>query len=142
MPGGPLRAVAGRYQQPSPTSDLAAYRGAAFGDVEGVAYDGSGGLLYLSERSAHRIQVVTLNSPQDAASWTMATLAGDGQAGFSDAVSKHPEPVPGELRPPQGLGSSNRPRRSAKLRRDLAFRPLELLCAGAFLRQELLDPRL
>jgi hypothetical protein len=85
-----LGVVAGRYPQPNAIGTRARYRGASFGDVSGVAYDAAARLIYLTESSMNRVDVVTIVDPDDATTWTIAPLAGDaiaGLPGFGDGVA-------------------------------------------------------
>jgi sugar lactone lactonase YvrE len=82
---GGLEVVAGRYPQPEPAANLARFRDSSFGTVSGLAYDASAGLIYLTESSANRIQVVTAVDPDDRHTWTIAALANyEGTAGFAN----------------------------------------------------------
>jgi sugar lactone lactonase YvrE len=93
-----LAAVAGRYPQSSATGALARYQSSAFGDVGGVAFDASAGRLYLTETSTNLVDVVTIFDPNDAATWTIAPFAGDGNPGFADGFG-----TAAEFREPTGL---------------------------------------
>ncbi|MEZ4364920.1 MAG: hypothetical protein R2939_01370 [Kofleriaceae bacterium] len=75
-----VRAIAGRYPQPSAVADLARFRDEAFGTVGGVAYDAALGRVYLAETSANRLHAVTVTDPERPEAWTITTLAGDGVA--------------------------------------------------------------
>jgi cysteine-rich repeat protein len=81
---GVVRAAVGRYPQPQPTLDLARYRDATFGDVEGVAIDAAGARLFVAETSAHTIHVVAMVDPADPDTWTIAPLAGAATPGSAD----------------------------------------------------------
>lgn len=83
--------VVGRYPQATATGTLARFRDQGFGDIGGVAYDAAGGRVFLSETTAHRIDVVTIVDPDDADTWTIATLAGDATVNpapaFADGIA-------------------------------------------------------
>jgi sugar lactone lactonase YvrE len=82
-----LGVVAGLYYQTSATGNLARFRDESFGSVDGVAYDAAAGLIYLTETSANRVQVVTITDPTNRDSWTIAPLANTaGTAGFQDGA--------------------------------------------------------
>ena len=84
-----LEVVAGRYPQTNPTGALARFRDSSFGSVSGVAYDAAAGLIYLTESSANRVDVVTIVDPADDTTWTIAVLAGDalGNPGPADGAA-------------------------------------------------------
>lgn len=84
---GQLEVVAGRYPQPSVIGARARYRGQSFGDVKGVAFDATTGIIYLTEATANRIDVVTVVDANAPATWTIAPLANvAGTAGFADGA--------------------------------------------------------
>jgi hypothetical protein len=94
-----LGAVAGRYPQPTAIGARARYRGSSFGDVSGVAYDPQAHTLYLRESTTNRIEVVTQVDPNDATTWTIASLANlAGTAGFADGAA-----ATARFRAPTGL---------------------------------------
>ena len=98
--GGALAVVAGRYPQAAAMGDLARYRAASFGDVDGVAFDaaaGAHGVIYLSETTASRVHAVTIVEPEDPSTWTIAAL-GAGGAGFVDGAL-----ATAQFRAPRGL---------------------------------------
>jgi hypothetical protein len=67
---------------------LARFRDRTFGNVGGIAYDATAGLIYLTESSANRIDVVTVVDPADPTKWTIAPLANaSGTAGFGDGAA-------------------------------------------------------
>jgi sugar lactone lactonase YvrE len=85
-----LTAAVGRYRDMQAIADRARYRGMAFGDVTGIAYDPSAHLIYLSETArppadVSRIDVVTMVDPDDSETWTIEPLASvSGARGFAD----------------------------------------------------------
>jgi DNA-binding beta-propeller fold protein YncE len=82
-----LEVVAGRYPQPSTSTALARLRDQSFGSVTGVAFDAAAGVVYLSEGSQHRLDVVTIVDADDASTWTIAPLANPaGTAGHADGA--------------------------------------------------------
>jgi sugar lactone lactonase YvrE len=93
-----IDAVAGRYPQTTATGVLARYRAKTFGDVGGIAFDPVAGRVYLTETSTNLVDVVTIVDPADAATWTFATLAGNGSAGFADGPG-----ATAQFRGPTGL---------------------------------------
>lgn len=95
---GRLEAVAGRYPQIGAIGSRARYRGDAFGDVAGVAYDASNGRIYLT--AGNTIHVVTTTAdPSDASTWTIEAFANaSGTAGFSDGSA-----ASAKFRAPTGL---------------------------------------
>jgi sugar lactone lactonase YvrE len=81
--GDVARVVAGRYPQDTATGQLARFRGRAFGAVGGVAYDAVGKQIFLTESTAHRIDVITTADaadpsvkPSDPNTWKIRPLAG------------------------------------------------------------------
>ncbi len=83
--GDALTACIGRYPQSVSTGQLARFRDTSFGDIGGVAYDATAGLIYLSESTSNRIDVVTIVDPNDVDTWTIAPLANAaGATGFAD----------------------------------------------------------
>jgi sugar lactone lactonase YvrE len=91
-------AVAGRYPQTAATGVLARYRDKTFGEVGGIAFDPAAGRVYLTETSTNLVDVVTIVDPADAATWTFATLAGSGTAGFADGIG-----IAAQFRGPTGM---------------------------------------
>ena len=86
--GALLETLAGRSTYVLPAGNLARFRDATFGSVEGVAYDatiGGQGGIYLTETSASRLHLVTIVDPADPKTWTIAML-GDGALGFVDGA--------------------------------------------------------
>jgi len=84
-----LGVVAGRYPQSTAIGVLARYRGSSFGTISGVAYDDAAHAIYLTESSAHRLQVVTIVDADDPTTWTIAALANEGGlAGFADGPAQ------------------------------------------------------
>jgi DNA-binding beta-propeller fold protein YncE len=57
--------------------------------VTGVAFDATANLIYLTESSTNRVDVVSVVDPADAKTWTIATLAGSltGTAGFANGAA-------------------------------------------------------
>jgi cysteine-rich repeat protein len=86
-----LDAVVGRYPQTVATGppNLARFRDSSFGTVTGVAFDATANLIYLTESSTNRVDVVSVVDPADAKTWTIATLAGSltGTAGFANGTA-------------------------------------------------------
>jgi sugar lactone lactonase YvrE len=87
-----VRVVAGRYPQDRPTGTLARFRDRSFGAVGGAAYDPVTKRIFLTESTAHRIDVITTLDPADRlvdpanpSTWKIATLAG-GAAGYHDGA--------------------------------------------------------
>ncbi len=95
--GGVISVVAGRYPQVAAIGDRARYRANSFGTVSGVAYDATAGLVYLSESSNHRLHAIRIVAPNDATTWTLASLNA-GTAGFRDGPL-----ATAQFRDPQGL---------------------------------------
>ncbi len=92
-----LEVVAGRYPQTVPTGSLARFRDMSFGAVSGIAYDAAAGRIYMTESNA--VFVVTIVDPEDASTWTLATLTNAAEtAGFNDGPA-----ATAELRAPTGL---------------------------------------
>ncbi|HTR54796.1 MAG TPA: hypothetical protein VMJ10_29105, partial [Kofleriaceae bacterium] len=86
--GADVEVVAGRYLQTTPTGSLARFRDTTFGSVGGVAFDAARNLVYLSETSNNRIDVVTIVDPANASTWTIAPLANTaGTAGYADGAA-------------------------------------------------------
>jgi sugar lactone lactonase YvrE len=86
--GSSVEAVAGRYYQDVATGTLARFRDPNFGNVGGVAYDATGGFIYLTESSADRIHVITMVDPADPNTWTIAPFANvSGTDGFGDGAA-------------------------------------------------------
>ncbi len=83
--GDQLETVAGRYPHGAATGSLARYRPDTFGTVEGVAFDVTASVIYLTETSASRLHVITVVDPDDPATWTITAL-GAGTPGFSDGA--------------------------------------------------------
>ncbi len=79
-----LEAVAGWYAQTDPVADLARYRDEQFGGIGGLALDAADGIVYITEPSANRLHAVTIVDPDDATTWTIAELAGNGVGEFAD----------------------------------------------------------
>jgi sugar lactone lactonase YvrE len=95
---GWLSAVVGRYPQTYATGELARYQTRFFGDVGGIAFDAAAGRIYLTESSTNYVDVVTVVDPNNPATWTIATLAGDGNPGFFNGFG-----ASSEFRSPSGL---------------------------------------
>jgi cysteine-rich repeat protein len=98
---GVVEQVAGRYQYSIPRGNLARFRGAGFGNINGIAWDDSAQLLYLTESTAssNRVHAITMADPSKPDTWTIATLVNDsGIAGFADGSAGA-----AQLRDPTGL---------------------------------------
>ena len=88
--------VVGRYSHEIPTDDLARFRSPDFGMIGGVAVNKGNGDIFLTETDHNRVHVVTTDDPEngvdpdDANTWRIAVLAGDGTnqalAGYSDGA--------------------------------------------------------
>jgi hypothetical protein len=78
-----LDVVVGRYSHATATADLAAFRGADFGAVGGVAFDAAHEWLLLTETSTSRLHVVEVDVDAPATSWTI-TEVGSGTPGHLD----------------------------------------------------------
>lgn len=85
---GAVEVAAGRYLQPTATANLARFRDAAFGSIEGIALDEANGVAYVTESSANRIQAITLVDPTEPRTWTIAPLANTaGTAGYANGAA-------------------------------------------------------
>jgi cysteine-rich repeat protein len=94
---GFLEAVVGRYPQAAPTTNLAKFRDSTFGMVAGIAAGPTSSILHVVE--SHRIQRVTLTTPNDPDTWTIEAFANTaGTAGYADGSA-----ATATFRSPQGL---------------------------------------
>ncbi|HEY4179288.1 MAG TPA: DUF4215 domain-containing protein [Kofleriaceae bacterium] len=94
-----VEVVAGRYPQPLAVGAQARFRAADFGTIDGVAYDPTLGLIYVTETSHQRLYAVTPVDPTDPNTWTIQLLANaSGTAGFSDGAA-----AMAQFRTPSGL---------------------------------------
>lgn len=92
-----IEVVAGRYPHDTATASFARFRDRLFGDVGGIAFDATGGRIFITE--GNRVHAVTLVDPADENTWTIAPLVNNaGTGGFLDGAASS-----AMLRRPTGL---------------------------------------